>query len=37
MHMILDDNLDTKLYCIEKDLQRWLCNTKKQTSLTFSP
>jgi hypothetical protein len=33
-----DDNLDVKLYCIEKDFQRQFSNAKKQqTSLTFSP
>jgi hypothetical protein len=29
-----DDNLDIKLYCIEKDLQKRLSNTKKQTDIT---
>jgi hypothetical protein len=29
-----DDNLDIKLYCIEKDLQRQLSNAKKQTNIT---
>jgi TnpA family transposase len=29
-----DDNLDIKLYCIEKDLQRRLSNAKKQTNIT---
>jgi hypothetical protein len=29
-----DGNLDTKLYCIEKDLQMQLSNTKKQTDIT---
>jgi hypothetical protein len=26
--------LDVKLYSIEKDLQRWLSNAKKQTNIT---
>jgi hypothetical protein len=29
-----DDNLDIKLYCIEKDLQSQLSNAKKQTIIT---
>jgi hypothetical protein len=29
-----DDNLDVKLYSIEKDLQRRLSNAKKQTNIT---
>jgi hypothetical protein len=29
-----DNNLDLKLYCIEKDLQRRLSNAKKQTNIT---
>jgi hypothetical protein len=29
-----DDNLDIKLYCFEKDLQRRLSNAKKQTNIT---
>jgi hypothetical protein len=29
-----DDNLDVKLYCTEKALQRRLSNAKKQTNIT---
>jgi hypothetical protein len=29
-----DDNLDVKLYCIDKDLQRRVSNAKKQTNIT---
>jgi hypothetical protein len=29
-----DNNLDIKLYCIEKDLQRGLSKAKKQTNVT---
>jgi TnpA family transposase len=29
-----DYNLDVKMYCIEKELQRRLSNTKKQTNIT---
>jgi hypothetical protein len=31
-----DDNLDIKLYCIDKDLQMQLSNAKKQTNITDS-
>jgi hypothetical protein len=31
-----DGNLDIKLYCIERDLQRRLSNAKKQTNITDS-
>jgi hypothetical protein len=29
-----DDNLDVKLYCIEKDLQKGLSKAKRQTNIT---